>query len=326
MTTAHDAGEGPLPGTLEAERAAKITKTVARLSVATALVLIALKTWAWLVSGSVAMLASLADSGLDAAASLFTLLAVSYAAKPPDAEHRHGHGKAEAFAAMMQAMLVGISATLIAVEATDRFRNPQDIEAGGLALAVMGISMALTLALITAQTRAVRRTGSVATAGDRAHYAADLAANLAVIAGISAAAFLGVRWADPLIGLAVAAWLAWSAINVARSGWDQLLDRELPDEARARIRELALSTGGLIDIHQLRTRASGPYIHIQFHADLAPGLSLVEAHRRMVDAEAAILAEFPAADILIHPDPRGAAEPHGAGVFAETDAEALPDR
>lgn len=318
MSTDH-ADAHALPGSLAADEAARVTISVARLSVATALILMALKAWAWIASGSVAMLSSLADSGLDGIASLFTLLAVTYAAQPPDNEHRHGHGKAEAFAAMMQALLVGVSATLVALEAIDRFRNPQPIAQSGLAIGVMVISIALTLALIWAQTRAIRQTGSVATHGDRAHYAADLAANFAVIAGIGAATLLGLRWADPVVGLGVALWLAWSALDVARGGLDQLLDRELPDEARDRIRELALSAGGLLDIHGLRTRAAGPYVHVQFHADLPPHLNLVEAHQLMVAAEKAILSEFPAADVLIHPDPRGEAEAHGSRHFAEAD-------
>ena len=308
-----------LPGSLAAADAARVTARVARLSVATAIVLMGIKAWAWLASDSVAMLSSLADSGLDGIASLFTLLAVTYAAQPPDAEHRHGHGKAEAFAAMMQALLVGVSATLVALEAIDRFRNPQPIAESGLALGVMVVSILLTLALITAQTLAVRQTGSVATHGDRAHYAADLAANFAVIVGIGAASLFGLRWADPAVGLGVALWLAWSALDVARGGFDQLLDRELPDEARDRIRELAVSAGGILAIHGLRTRAAGPYVHVQFHAELPPHLSLIEAHEIMVAAERAIHEEFPAADILIHPDPRGEAEPHGSAMFAEAD-------
>lgn len=314
---AHDISHEALPGGMRAAEAAKITRTVARLSVATATVLIALKLWAWIASDSVAMLSSLADSGLDGVASLFTLFAVSYAAAPPDKEHRYGHGKAEAFAALMQASLVTFSACLVAIEAIRRFSDPRPIAESALALTVMGVSIALTMALIYAQSRALAKTGSVATKGDRAHYAADLGANLAVIVGIGTASFLGWRWADPLIGLGVAIWLVWNAIEVARGGWDQLLDRELSDEARERIRHLALSQGVLLDVHQLRTRASGPYVHIQFHAEMPPHLSLIEAHEAMVAAERAILNEFPAADVIIHPDPRGYAEPHGSDVFAE---------
>lgn len=300
---------------MEAHEAAHITRITAMLSVSVAVFLIALKLWAWLASGSVSILSSLADSGLDMAASIFTLLAVIYAARPPDNEHRYGHGKAEGFAAVFQAVLVGVSATLIGVEAVNRFMSPEPIARTGLALGVMVVSIIATLGLVTAQTRAIRRTGSVATSGDRAHYTADIAANLVVIAGVIGASWLGQRWVDPLAGLLVAAWLVWSALEVARGGIDQLLDRELSDEFRKRVEELAVDGETILSIHMLRTRAAGPYLHIQFHADMPKHLSLIWAHEAMVACENRIRAEFPAADIHIHPDPKGAAEEHGPEAF-----------
>lgn len=316
----HQAG---LPGGLAAAQASRITRTTALLSVGVASLLIVLKAWAWLASGSVAMLSSLADSGLDAAASIVTLLAVSYAAKPPDAEHRHGHGKAEGFAAVLQGILVGVSAALIAREAVQRLMNPAPMEASALALGVMAVSILLTLALVTAQARAVAKTGSVATKGDRAHYLADLGANGVVIVGILGAGYLGVPWLDPAAGFLVAAWLVRSAFEVAQGGIDQLLDRELSDEARAEIVRLAVDHETILAVHQLRTRAAGPYIHVLFHADMPAHLSLIEAHAAMVACEERIRAVLPAADIHIHPDPRGAAEHHGAEGFRDED-EAPP--
>jgi ferrous-iron efflux pump FieF len=305
------------PGRLDPRAAAAVTRRTALLSVSVALVLIGAKLWAFLVSGSVAMLASLADSGLDLVASLFTLWAISYAAHPPDADHSYGHGKAEGFSALVQALLVGASAALIGAEAVERMRAPVPVDQGGLAIAVMLGSIFLTGALIWAQTRALRKTGSIAVAGDRAHYGADLASNLAVIGGIAAASWFDLPLADPVIGLAVAVWLAWSALGVARGAVDQLMDRELPDAARARIKALAEAGGDDVRLHRLRTRAAGPIIHIQFHLDVPPHISVAEAHRLMAACEARILAEFPGADVLIHPDPRGEAEPHGAAFFAD---------
>ncbi len=298
--------------------AAKITRRTVFLSISTATVLIAVKVWAWVASGSVSILSSLADSSLDLAASLMTLWAVIYAAEPPDEEHRFGHGKAEGFAALMQAALVGASAALIAREAIERFFAPRSIENGGLSIGVMVFSIIMTATLIWFQSRAVAKTGSVATKGDMAHYTADLAANVAVIAGVIGAAFLNMPLADPIIGLGVAAWLAWGAFGVARDAVDQLMDRELDDEARARI--TALAEADDIIVHSLRTRASGPIIHIQFHLEMPNTLSLIEAHEQMVACERRILDEFPGADILIHPDPRGA-KPHGGGFFKEKSAE-----
>jgi cation diffusion facilitator family transporter len=303
----------PTAGRLDPRKAARETRPAALLSVSTAVVLIATKTGAWWVSGSVAMLASLADSTLDLAASLFTLWAVSEAASPPDAHHRYGHGKAEGLAALVQALLVGASAVVIAHAAVERFTAPAAVTHGAVAVAVMLVSIALTAVLVIVQTRSLKKTGSVAIAGDRTHYATDFAANIAVLIGVIAASWFNLPLADPVMGLAVALWLAWSAFGVGRTAFDQLMDRELPDADRDRIRVLA-ETGG-VSIHRLRTRAAGPIIHIQFHLSVPANLSLVEAHTLMVACEERILAEFPGADVLIHPDPQGVAETHGSEFF-----------
>lgn len=295
-----------------------LTRRVTTLSVATAVVLVAAKTAAWLASGSVALLASLADSGLDLLASLITLYAVRYAVAPPDAEHRFGHGKAEAFASLMQAGLVFASAALIGREAIAGLLNPQPIDASGWAIAVMVLSVVLTFGLISVQSWVLKRTRSVAVTGDRAHYAADLISNLAAMAGIAGASLLGLHWLDAAAGLLVAVWLLWGAIGVFREAGNQLMDHELPEEDRARIIALMTQDPRIQDVHQLRTRASGPYIHIQMHADLDPDSTLAEAHAAVVAAENRVLAAFPAADIIIHPDPHGRAEPHG-GTFGEVE-------
>jgi cation diffusion facilitator family transporter len=304
-------------GRLASADAAAITQRTALLSVAVALALIALKGWAWLASGSVAMLATLADSALDLAASAVSYFAVRYAAAPPDAEHRFGHGKAEAFAGLFQAGLVALSAVLLVVESGSRLLEPAPLQQGSLAIGVMLASTALTGLLIYAQTRALRQTGSVATAGDRAHYASDFAANAVVIVGLAASAWLGWTWADAAGGIGVAVLLAFSAWHVATDSADHLMDKELPDADRARIGALAQADPAVRGVHDLRTRASGPYIHIQFHADLDPSLTLEAAHKIVVAAEDRIRAEFPAADVIIHPDPGDRAEPHGHELFEE---------
>ena len=300
------------PRSLAAPPAA-LTRGVTLLSVGVAALLVTVKAIAWLSSGSVALLASLADSGLDLLASTITFFAVRYAAAPPDDEHRFGHGKAEAFASLMQAGLVFASAALVGQEAIRSLLDPQPMESGGWAMAVMIISILMTFLLISAQSWVLRRTQSVAVSGDRAHYASDLASNLAALVGIAASAWFGLE------GLDGAAALLWGAIGVFREAAVQLMDQELPAEDRARIIDLVTQDARLTDVHQLRTRASGPYIHMQMHVDLDPHLTLEDAHRVIVEAERRLLAAFPMAEILIHPDPRGLAEPHG-GAFAEASA------
>jgi len=297
-------------------QSARLTRRVTLMSVATAAVLVTIKAVVWMASGSVALLASTADSGLDLIASLATFFAVRYAAAPPDAEHRYGHGKAEAFASLIQAGLVFASAALIGQQAIRHMLHPQRIEQTGWAIGVMALSTVLTAALIGAQTMLLKRAASVAVSADRTHYLADLASNVIALAGIGAVAAFGWASLDAIAGLAVAILLLWGAVTVFRESSNQLMDRELPDDARAKIVALMTEDPTISNVHQLRTRAAGPVVHIQLHVDLDPDLSLLAAHQAVVAAEKRVLAAFPAAEIIVHPDPRGRAEPH-VGAFAE---------
>ncbi|HWD68144.1 MAG TPA: cation diffusion facilitator family transporter [Caulobacteraceae bacterium] len=294
---------------------AQSANQVTLLSVAVAVTLVMLKIGVWWLSHSIALLASALDSGLDLIASLSTFFAVRYAAAPPDREHRFGHGKAEAFASLMQAGLVFASAAVITQQAIVHLLRPAAIERESWAIGVMLISILLTGGLIFAQTRHLKTSASVAVSADRIHYGADLASNIIALLAI-AAAWAGLGLFDPIGGLGVAAILLWGAIRVFRESSDQLLDHELPDEDRRKIIELMTQDKTINHIHQLRTRASGPIVHIQLHADLDPDMTLDQAHRVVVAAERRVLEAFPDADILIHADPRGRAEPHG-GPFGE---------
>jgi len=296
--------------------AAVLTRRITALSVATATILTAIKAAAWLAGGSVALLASLADSGLDLVASLITFYAVRYAAAPPDAEHRFGHGKAEAFSSLVQAGLVFASGALVGREAVARLLAPQPVTHSLWGIGVMAVSVGLTGLLIYGQSQVLKQTKSVAVHGDRAHYASDLASNVAALIGLGLVALGGWVAADAIAGLIVTAILLWSAVGVFREASNQLMDHELPPGDRVRIVELLTEDRRLTDVHQLRTRASGPYVHMQMHVDLDPELSLEAAHQVLVAAERRVLEEYPSADIIIHADPRGRAEPHG-GAFAE---------
>jgi ferrous-iron efflux pump FieF len=307
-------------GKMSTVAAGAITQRVARLSVGAALLLVVLKGGAYLASGSVAMLSSLADSGLDVLASIFTLLAVRYAAAPPDAEHRFGHGKAEAFAGLIQGVFVAISATLVVVEAMHRLANPHAARATALALGVMIVSMAITGALVWVQSRAIKQTGSLATAGDRAHYFTDFAANGAVILGLIGSGLLGLTWADPAASLVVTLYLFFSAYTIWRGAADHLMDRELSDSERDAIIAIVLQEPGILGVHALRTRAAGAGVHIELHADVHAELTVREAHVILVGAEARLHAVYPGADVIIHADPHEGKQAHGQELLASTHA------
>ncbi len=300
----------PEPERLPTAEAARLTALATTVSVLVATSLTAAKAIAWRWSDSTALLASAADSALDLVAALGAFWAVRYAVAPPDAEHRFGHGKAEAVAALLQAGLVAASAALVARESVAHLLQPRPVQAEAAGLWVMAGSLAATAALLALQSWVVRRTRSVAVAGDRAHYAADLLSNLAAAAGLGLARLTGEpRW-DAAAGLVVAAWLAWAAVSVFRTAGREVMDRELEGDERDRILELAVQDPRVLGVHQVRTRASGPFLHVQMHMDLDPEQTLVEAHAVIAAAERRIVKAFPAADVLIHPDPYGHAEVH----------------
>jgi ferrous-iron efflux pump FieF len=282
------------------------TARAALASVGMALFLLALKGWAAWATGSVAMLGSLADTGFDVCASLITLWAVRVAATPADADHRFGHGKAEALAALVQVALVAASAVGIAWRAVDRLRAGRVTEAPELGIGVSLVAIAATLTLIAYQKRVIARTGSVAIKADNVHYQSDLLLNASVILALLLDAVFGLRGADPVFGMLIALWLGYGAWRASSHAIDQLMDREWPDEKRRRFVDVAnahpLFRGG---IHDLRTRTSGAHDFAQFHVWVPADMTVGDAHKAMEEVEAALAEAFPGTDVLIHLDPEG---------------------
>ncbi len=274
-------------------------------SVATALVLVSMKAWAVWATGSMALLATFLDSLLDGAASLVNLIAVRVALTPADRQHRFGHGKAEALAGLGQAALIGASALFLAVESVDRLLNPRPVTESTLGITIILVSLGFTLALVTYQRYVQRQTGSLAIAADSLHYASDVILNIGVITALVIAGVFGIPWADPVVALALAAWIAHAAWEIVSRSTSELMDKELPREDRLRIEEIALSNPQVHTIHDLRTRTAGRTVFIQFHLEIPGDMPLRQAHDIADGVELAIAAEFPDAEVLIHQDPAG---------------------
>ncbi|MEN6542058.1 cation diffusion facilitator family transporter [Parvibaculum sp.] len=274
-------------------------------AVVTAVTLIAIKSVAFYLTGSVAMLGTLMDSLLDGAASLLNLVAVGHSLTPADDEHRFGHGKAEALAGLGQSIFIFASAGYIVVEAVTRFFAPEPVENSGIGIAVTIAAIIITLALVAFQRRVVAQTNSLAIEADSTHYRGDLFMNLSVLAALALSGLFGVNWADPFFGIAIATLIGISAVQIAYGAYNQLMDRELSDDERERIKAIALSHPEAINIHDLRTRTSGTRSFIQFHLELDSSISLMNAHRISDDVEARIMEAFPDAEVIIHQDPAG---------------------
>ena len=282
-----------------------MTAKAAIASVAMALFLTALKSLAAFETGSVALLGSLADTGFDLLASLLTLFSVRYAALPADDDHRFGHGKAEALSALVQVMLVTVSALFIGWRAIVRFGDGAPTAHPEMGIGVSLVAIAATLGLLAYQRHVIKKTGSVAIHGDHLHYQGDLLLNIAVIIALGLDAFLNVRGADPLFGIAIALWLLWGAWRAANLALDQLLDREWPLEKRQRFIEIATRHPEAKGIHDMRTRSAGAHDFCQFHVWVDPEMTVLQAHEVMDQIEAELMREFPGVEVLIHPDPEG---------------------
>ena len=269
-------------------------------SVGMAVALIAIKMVAFLLTDSVSLLSTLIDSLLDAAASMINLFAVRTALIPPDADHRFGHGKAEPLAAMGQSAFIAGSAMFLLVEAGNRLVNPSVIQNSGLGLVVMGISIVATIFLVTFQRHAIK--------ADSLHYLSDLFVNSAVIVSLLLWRQFGWTFVDPIFAAGIGCYILWTAWQVAHSALDLLMDRELPDAARRKIRDIALAHADVRDLHDLRTRSSGNATFIQFHLELDGDIPLMRAHAVSDEVEGAILVAFPGAQVIIHQDPAGLPE------------------
>lgn len=295
--------------TVSSGRNARLMTAATYASVAVAAVLIVVKIAAYLVTDSVAVLSSLIDSLLDAAAALINLFAVRHALTPADREHRFGHGKAEALAGLGQSAFIAGSAVFLIFEASHRLLDVQPVQNGMIGIGVLVFAIALTIVLVHFQRRVVRSTGSVAIKADVLHYLGDLLVNSSVILSLFLGMQFGWHFLDPVFAIAIAVYIVASAWQIARQSLDQLMDRELPDEARQRIKEIALAESGVVALHDLRTRAAGRTQFIQLHLEMDPDISLARAHEISDAVEARLLETFPGAEVIIHEDPAGIPEP-----------------
>ena len=290
---------------------ATLTSRAALASICMALFLVALKSWASWGTGSVAMLGSLADTALDFIASLITFLGVRWAAMPADEEHRYGHGKAEALAALTQVILITVSALGIAWRSLDRLRSGEPTQELELGIGVSIVAMLATFGLLAYQRYVIRRTGSVAIMTDHVHYQTDVLLNLSVIGALVLDQLLGWRLADPLFGFVIAAWLMYGAWGAASHSVDQLMDREWPDHEREAFLAAAQDYPELAGLHDLRTRTSGAHRFVQFHVWVPGDWTVGEAHERMDAVEEKLQQRFPGTEIIIHLDPEGHVDREG---------------
>jgi ferrous-iron efflux pump FieF len=183
--------------------------------------------------------------------------------------------------------------------------EPQPVVNPPAGIAVMLFSIVVTVALVSYQRHVVHRTGSLAVNADELHYRGDVILNLSVIATLALSQMFTVPLLDPLFGGAVGLWIIYSAVKIARLSLTQLMDRELPDAERARVRAIAENHPEVVAVHDIRTRIAGPTAFIQLHIEMDGEMNLLRAHEISDEVEARLGHAFPHAEIIIHEDPAG---------------------
>ncbi|EOU3286896.1 CDF family cation-efflux transporter FieF [Vibrio harveyi] len=281
---------------------ARLVTMAAWTATIVATLLLIVKVITWWVTGSVSLLASLIDSMLDIAASVVNLIVVRYSLQPADREHTFGHGKAESLAALAQAMFISGSAVFLILNGVERFFRPHELNAPELGVYVSLFAMVVTFGLVMFQKHVVRVTGSQAIAADSLHYQTDLYMNGAIMVALGLSYF-GVTQADAVFAVGIGIFILYSAFKMVSEAIQILLDRKLPDKELEQIRQECLKVEGVLGVHQLRTRMSGPTRFIQLHLELDDNLRLIEAHHIADKVEDNLLELFPEADVLIHQDP-----------------------
>ncbi|MCP4395074.1 MAG: cation diffusion facilitator family transporter [Alphaproteobacteria bacterium] len=272
-------------------------------SVFAASILILIKSFAWIMTGSVALLASLVDSFLDLATSLVTLFAVKQALMPADDEFSFGYGKAEAVAGLVQSAFITGSALFIVVEALERFLHPRDVVEGDFGVMIMFLSVGITFALVLYQRKVVKQTKSIAIEADSVHYTGDILINAVVILALLTGQHYSMPIIDVVAGLLIALYLLYNCLDITKTSFAMLLDKEFPQEDREKIRKIASDFDGVINVHGLKTRNSGIRSFVQMHLVFDGANSLKDVHGIGDQVVDEVVKEFPTAEVIVHHDP-----------------------
>jgi len=279
-------------------------KRFAWLSIAAAIATIALKAFAYLLTGSVGLLSDALESFVNLAGALMALAMLSLAARPPDANHAYGHGKAEYFSSGVEGGLILIAAISIGVAAVDRLLHPRPLEQLGLGLTISVVASAVNLGVSLVLMRAAKQYDSITLKANAHHLMTDVWTSAGVLVGVGAVALTGWLWLDPVVALAVAANIVWTGARIVHASILGLMDTALPaDELAAIIAVLERYAGENVKYHALRTRQAGPRRFVSVHV-LVPGAwTVMRGHDLLEQIEADMRAALPLVSVLTHLEP-----------------------
>lgn len=280
----------------------KLVKRAANLAIAVAILLIFIKVLAWWKTGSISILAAMTDSIVDLFASLTNIFVLRFALQPADDRHAFGHGKAESLASLAQSAFILGSAVFLLLQGFHKLTNPEFIRQSDIGIAVSLISIVITVILVLYQRYVVKITQSPAIEADSLHYQTDLLMNAAILVAMILNG-IGFIYADAIFAIAIALYIALSAIKMLWAAVQTLLDQALPNEEIELIKKIASQHPNILGIHDILTRKAGAVRFIQLHLELDDNLTLLVAHEITDSLEQKLLTAFPMSKIIIHQEP-----------------------
>lgn len=292
------------------------TIKIAMGSIAIGIVVLALKTLAWRLTGSVALLSDALESTVNVATALAALIAIRIAQRPADQSHPYGHHKAEFLSAVLEGVMIIVAALLILEEAFHGIRNPRPLDAPVLGLAINAFAGAINAVWCSVLIRQGRRLKSPALVADGRHLLSDVVTSAGVILGVSLAIATGHAILDPILAAVVAVNILWSGWKVMTASLGGLMDRAVSDDMLRDIRAtISGHADGAIEAHDLRTRHAGSMTFIDFHLVVDGETPVAEAHAICDRIEAALRRQLDDAQITIHVEPEHKAKHSGVLVI-----------
>ncbi len=278
----------------------RLVRLATYVAVAVAIILVLIKLYAWLRTGSASILASLLDSTVDILASLIIMYAVMISQAPADKEHRFGHGKAEPLASLAQSAFIAGSAVYLILYAIESLWMNSALQQVTVGLWVMALSLALTTLLVIFQYYVIQKTKSTAIQSDALHYVSDILTTGLVILGLLLSQ---LQWLDPILAILIALWIMRSAYTIGRDSVNQLMDGEIDEEMRAEVIRIILATPKVQGYNDLRTYRAGPNCFVQFDLELDDQLTLFESHAISENVVNNLKATFANLDVMVHQEP-----------------------
>jgi cation diffusion facilitator family transporter len=297
----------------------------AALSIVSNTLLIALKLFAGIITGSVAIITEAAHSSIDLLASIIAFFSLRKAAEPADASHPYGHAKLENLAAAIEGMLILVGAAVIVYESIHRLIKGAHVDSLGFGIAVVALSALVNFAVSHHLYRQAARTESPALAADAAHLRTDAYTSCGVVLGLSLVALTGLDGLDSVTALVVATAIVASGLRLVTSSSRVLVDEALPQDELDQVRDVMRSHAGteVLGFHALRARRAGSRRYVDMHVQFRDGTSLERAHELAHQLQSEIRDRLRGADILIHLEPQSALREVDSGreAHGEHDAE-----